>query len=466
MELLSAPSLTHSQSWNLASEFEKAQLYASGSSTGTASPRSVWSSDDSRSTFQETPVSAYSNTEDYFSNVREDETPVVAVIGVGYVGLHLATAFSKHYKVVAFDVSDTRLAAVKKNLPDQTDIYLTSDETCLTPATHFLVAVPTPLVAGTTDIDTSIIQASLNTISRNVRPGATVIIESSVSVGMTRSLLTEMVIKYRLQAGMSPERVDPGRTYPPYESIPKIISGLDDVAPDSLKYIQKLYGRVFENIVPVSCPEVAEMTKLYENCQRMVCIAYANEMADACQDLNIDAFEVSRAAATKPFGYLPFTPSAGVGGHCIPVNPSYLFNVSEFPLLRHATDRMNKRPAALAERTMQRLIHGNPTCSSKRKYKILVVGVAFKPGQELTTNSPGVGIINHLLDKWDSHVSFADPLVSEDALPYVPKLDDAQEWNREKLNAFDAILIVMKQVGLNLDILGDLENVLIEQYCA
>jgi nucleotide sugar dehydrogenase len=211
------------------------------------------------------------------------------------------------------------------------------------------------------------------------------------------------------------------------------------------------------------------MTKLYENCQRMVCIAYANEMADACQELPtpIDAFEVSRAAATKPFGYLAFSPSAGVGGHCIPVNPSYLFSTSKFPLLRHAAEKMSRRPAEVADRAMRTLLPKGRDSTPKfmrRKPKVLVVGVAFKPGQDLITNSPGIRIINHLLDSWDTDVSFADPLVKEQALAYVPRLNEMLEWNKESLSQFDAIIVVIKQVKLNFEVLKELQGVLVEKY--
>ena len=242
------------------------------------------------------------------------------------------------------------------------------------------------------------------------------------------------------------------------------------MAPNSLQNIHKLYSRVFKRLVLVSSPEVAEMTKLYENCQRMICIAYANEMADACHELQtpIDPFEVSRAAATKPFGYMPFTPSAGVGGHCIPVNPFYLFKTGGFPLLRHATEKMGMRPAKLADRVMRALLpkgRDSTPESMNRKPKVLVVGVAFKPGQALITNSPGVHIINHLLDAWEAHVSFADPLVKEQALSYVPRLNEKVEWNKKRLSEFDAIIVVIKQVKLNFDVLNELKGVLVEKYC-
>jgi nucleotide sugar dehydrogenase len=212
------------------------------------------------------------------------------------------------------------------------------------------------------------------------------------------------------------------------------------------------------------------MTKLYENCQRMICIAYANEMADACHELQIDPYEVSRAAATKPFGYLPFTPSAGVGGHCIPVNPSYLFSTSDFPLLKHATEKMAARPAMLADRLMHSLasFHQDSSPSGhlpKKHKKILVVGVAFKTGQELTTNSAGVGMIHRLLEQWDVHVTYADPLVREEALPYVPRLDHQKQWNRESLGEFDAVAVVIRQLGLDFTVLEALDGVLVQSFC-
>ena len=155
------------------------------------------------------------------------------------------------------------------------------------------------------------------------------------------------------------KRVDPGRIEPPVEKIPKILSGLDDISPGSLDVISDLYSRVFESLVPVSRPEVAEMMKLYENCQRMMNIAFANEMADACIPHGIDPYEVCRAASSKPFGYMPFQPGVGLGGHCIPVNPWYLLSNSDFPLLKAATEKMDSRPVTIAEKAIDSLFSIN-----------------------------------------------------------------------------------------------------------
>jgi len=177
------------------------------------------------------------------------------------------------------------------------------------------------MVKADRSIDLTYLSAAIQTVASHARPGSTVVIESSVAVGMTRELLRNLMSAKSIKAGMSPERVDPGRSYPPAASIPKIISGLDDITAGSLASIYEVYSQAFDSIITVSSPEVAEMVKLYENCQRMVNIAYANEMADACMQLGIDAYEVCNAAATKPFGFSSYTPGLGVGGPCIPCNP-------------------------------------------------------------------------------------------------------------------------------------------------
>lgn len=177
----------------------------SSPSAGASTPKSEWSSADSNSPSQETPSSIWSNSDGFFSSVQINETPRVAIMGVGYVGYHLMTSFSKLYEVIAFDASPKRVAAVAAGLPDGSDVHVTCDPSSLGSATHFLVAVPTPLIPGTTDIDTSIIRSALSTICAHVRPGATVVIESSVAVGTTRSLLSSMVKTHHIYAGMSPE---------------------------------------------------------------------------------------------------------------------------------------------------------------------------------------------------------------------------------------------------------------------
>jgi nucleotide sugar dehydrogenase len=214
----------------------------------------------------------------------------------------------------------------------------------------------------------------------------------------------------------------------------------------------------------VSKPEVAEMVKLYENCQRMVCIAYANEMADACAPHGIDPYEVSRTAATKPFGYMPFSPGLGVGGACIPVNPYYLFLNNDFPLLKAATEKMWQRPASVADRLMTGLKKQRPERYITCPPKVLIVGVAFKPGQSAVFHSPAVAMIESLQADWNAKVSFADPLVDQGSLPSVPKFDVSKHWNKQELEQFDVVVVTIKQIGVDLKVLDSLSNVHVQRW--
>lgn len=409
--------------------------------------------------------------------------PVVAVVGVGYVGSRLVEAFAEVYSVVAFDISKPRVEQLARRFKGLS-VRSTWRATDLAVADVFLISVPTSLNHDRT-INTSSLEKAVQTIAEYARHGVTVVMESSVAVGMTRKLLGPLVASKKVKVGMSPEvfiymrplwpnradtryqRVDPGRQFPGFQSIPKIISGIE---PSSLDAVQLLYGRVFDHLVPVSSLEVAEMTKLYENCQRMVCAAYANEMADACASLGIDAWEVSRAAASKPFGYLPFQPGPGVGGDCIPVNPYYLLNTCDMPILQHATEYSWRRPLEIAHRMAQALegkrgaTNGQGRMSASRNTRVLVVGVAFKRNQSALYNSPGVAILQSLLRDHHLDVEFADPLVDQEAISCVPRLDTPRNWDEEHLEKFDGIIVALDQVGLDMNLLGLLDGVVIHDY--
>ncbi|EXL61031.1 hypothetical protein FOCG_00281 [Fusarium oxysporum f. sp. radicis-lycopersici 26381] len=419
----------------------------------------------SREYYDITPPSEISDAEDVFNVVSKpiDATaePLVAVIGVGYVGEHLVDVFSKNHDVLGYDVSEARTQQLTQKQPVGSRAKFTCKPSDLTEVTHFLISVPTLLIDQKT-IDSSYLRSALGVVKLYGRQGAVVVVESSVAVGMTRALLGPLAKERGFLVGMSPERVDPGRTEPPAHSIPKIVSGLDDVVPGSLDAIMRLYSKSFDHVVPVSKPEVAEMMKLYENCQRMVCIAYANEMADACGAHGIDPYEVCRAAATKPFGYLPFSPGLGVGGHCIPVNPWYLLSNSRFPLLRAASEKMRDRPSEIAQRAVTRL------CSVDRnglRPRVLVVGIGFKRGQSHLANSPGLELARRLVETSKVDVAWADPLVSQNAVPQIPRLDEA-EWTVEALERdFDMIIVAFRQEGLDFDVLERVRRVVVERWC-
>ncbi|CEF76077.1 unnamed protein product [Fusarium graminearum] len=366
------------------------------------------------------------------SDITPETTPVVAVVGVGYVGTHLVSSFSSKYQVIGFDVSERRIKELDQEFQGNNRVRFSRTQSDLISATHFLISVPT-LLRPNKSINSSYLRDALNMVSQVARRGSTIVIESSVAVGMTRELVGPMAKRLGLFAGMSPERVDPGRTFPPVKSIPKIISGLDDILPGSLDTIYRLYSTIFDNVVKVSKPEVAEMMKLYENCQRMVCIAYANEMADACIPHGIDPYEVCEAASTKPFG--------------------------KFPLLEACSTAMNNRPSKLA----QRLIDSLP--STGKRSRVLVVGLGFKAGQSQLDNSPGVDLVRSLaISGSDLDLTWADALVKQEAVPQVSRLAD-QDWNKSFLETFDVIVVAMKQHGMDFSLLEELEGVRVESWC-
>lgn len=272
---------------------------------------------------------------------------------------------------------------------------------------------------------------------------------------MTRSFLSQY--KGRLHCGMSPERVDPGRVSPSLTQIPKIISGLDEVAMDKITHI---YSQVFEKVVPVTRPEVAEMTKLFENCYRMINIAYVNEIADACAKQGIDAKEVINAASTKPFGFSAFNPGLGVGGHCIPINPYYLFVNNQLPILQAATERMNDRPAKLA-----REIYAERSLTlNKKSLRVLVIGVAFKPGQSVISCSPGLSFARAMNGMGCKTLMYHDPLVAQSAVEWIPRL--SQENFRASVidKLFDLVCVCMKQELVDFEVLDQLKTAHVKYY--
>lgn len=394
--------------------------------------------------------------------ITRDEDVVVCIIGVGYVGKELLEGFGRVFTSIGFDVSQNRLDFIAPEFADFEKVTLTSDVAQLAKGTHYLIAVPTNLHKDHSVNATHLLSA-ISMVATYARPGATVVIESSVSVGMTRAFLSQYA--GTLKCGMSPERVDPGRASPTLIEIPKVISGLDQ---ESLVAIHDVYSKVFQKVVPVSKPEVAEMTKLYENCYRMVNIAYVNEIADACKKHGIEANEVIDAAATKPFGFQPFRPGLGVGGHCIPVNPYYLFVNNELPVLEFASTRMWARPARLAQDLYNDTLAARKAFSSEKAddgpLRVLVIGVGFKPGQNVISCSPGLAYAQAMNDIGSKDLSFYDPLVPQSDVPWMRRLKQ-QEFTSEQLSrSFDIIAVCMKQTGVDWTQLERLEGCVVKYY--
>ena len=361
----------------------------------------------------------------------------VCIVGTGYVGTHLIQAFSKKYRVIGYDICAKSIFKAAAKLKDSENAQLSSDPQSLAGAALYLIAVPT-LLKSDKSIDTSHIESAIQTVTSYASAGAGVVIESSVSVGMTRSLLCEHSCKFHV--GFSPERVDPGRDFA-IENIPKVLSGFDDIA---LSYISQYYAAVFSETIRVSSLETAEFCKLYENCFRMINIAYVQEISDACILQGVNPHEVIKAAATKPFGFMPFYPAVGIGGHCIPINPYYLFENNHLPLLRVATELSLNRPREKARKFAKVYLHVK---------RVVVVGIGFKPGQADTSCSPGLAFAAELKRK-GLEVSLYDPLVGDSNSGCSSfQVLSAHIWNSAdelELN-YDAVFVAMNQHGINWD---------------
>ncbi|KAJ3173893.1 hypothetical protein HDU87_007303 [Geranomyces variabilis] len=377
-------------------------------------------------------------------------TRTVVICGVGYVGLHLVETFSKRFRVIAFDVSEARCELLRKQFAGSPRVVVTSKPDDMTGFDLCCISVPTLLKKGNDGIDASYVEKAVEIVGRYAAPNSTVVMESSVTVGMTRDFLAPLRDK-QVFVGFSPERVDPGRTVPSCDQIPKVISGIDQASLDSVK---SYYERVFDMVVPVATMETAEMSKLYENCFRMINIAYANEIADQCMKHGIDPYEMIRACSTKPFGFMPFHPGLGVGGHCIPVNPWYLFTNNDLPLLRAATEATAQRPIDKANLLIEEL----------HPESVLIVGVAFKPGQSVMSYAPQVSFANALKEK-GVRVAYYDPLVPQASCPDIPKLETT-DFNEEYLDKnFTVIAVAMKQDKVDFVTLEMLQKAHVYWYC-
>ncbi len=368
----------------------------------------------------------------------ESGTARVGIVGLGYVGLPLARAFSAAYRVLGFDTDPTKverlgrgesyLAQIPARVVREMQVQgfeATTQLGRLAEVDAVIVCVPTPLTA-TRDPDLAYVVGAAKAAAAALRPGQLVVLESTTYPGTTRDVVLPILESSGLKAGrdfflaFSPEREDPGNPVHTAVSIPKVVGGLD---PDSHKLAVALYGRVIERVVPVSSAEVAEACKILENTYRAVNIALVNELKMLFDRMGIDVWEVIEAANTKPFGFQAFYPGPGLGGHCIPIDPFYLAWVARkhqfatrfielageintaMPhfVIHKVTDALNRRGKA---------VHGS---------KVLILGVAYKRDVDDPRESPALELADELLDR-GADVSYNDPFIPR--LPPTPKRRD------------------------------------------
>src|ERR687892_2784232 len=337
----------------------------------------------------------------------------VGIIGLGYVGLPLAVAFAEAGHEV-FGV-DTDARAVEALNEGRTHVEDIADDRLMAIAPRFtartrhnelggcdavIICVPTPL-ANQREPDLSYVVNAGSNLARVLQKGQLIVLESTTYPGTTRERLLPILEESGLKAGrdfhlaFSPERIDPGRTDYTVRTTPKIVGGLTDECTDRAA---KLYGEICDEVVRVSGPEPAELSKLLENIFRSVNIAMVNEMAMLCERLGIDVWEVVDAAATKPFGFMRFDPGPGMGGHCLPVDPFYLsYKAREHDFYTEFVELAGKinqnQPHWCAEKVERKL---NDAGKPVRGSRIAILGVAYKPGVSDIRESPALKIVKHL----------------------------------------------------------------------
>ena len=357
----------------------------------------------------------------------------VAIVGAGYVGLPLAKTFAEAGKtVVLVDVDAERVAQLNRGesyiedvsnealerLVEEGRVAATTDYDELRDADAILIALPTPL-SRQREPDLAIMLSATEEIAKRLRPGHLVVLESTTYPGTTREKLLPLLERGSgLTAGQdfhlafSPERVDPGNSQWSTKSVTKVVGGVNETSTEAAS---ALYSAAIDNVHPVSSPEAAELTKLLENIFRSVNIALVNELAQLCDRMDIDVWEVVEAAATKPFGFMSFKPGPGLGGHCIPIDPFYLtWKAREYGFYTEFIELAGKvnesMPYFCRSLVSQALNHARQRSLSGSR--ILVLGVAYKPDISDMRESPAVKLIA-LLEGAGATVSYHDPYVPE-----------------------------------------------------
>ena len=354
----------------------------------------------------------------------------VGVVGLGYVGLPLAVEFAQAgFSVSAIDALDWKVARINAGdsyiqdvarghiaqLVEDGKLHATNDFGVVAELDTLSICVPTPL-RKTKDPDMSFIVAACQEIAKNFHPGLLVILESTTYPGTTEELVLPILSGSALEVGkdfflcFSPERVDPGNRRFQTRNIPKIVGG---VTPACTRMGTLFYSQAIETVIPVSSSRVAEMVKLLENTFRMINIGLVNEMAIMCDRMGINIWEVIDAAATKPFGFMPFYPGPGLGGHCIPVDPFYLSWKSrqdgiEARFIELAGYVNGQMPHFVVDKVQNAL---NNKGKALKGSKIHILGVAYKRDVDDIRESPALDVIQ-LLKRRGAEVSFSDPYVS------------------------------------------------------
>jgi len=423
----------------------------------------------------------------------KSRSATVGVVGLGYVGLPLAVAFARAgFRVIGVDADPSRTTLLAGGVSPVEDVpaaelaplvqsgrlAIHSSSDALGEADAIVICVPTPL-GKSKEPDISFIVAAADGVARVLRPGTLVVLESTTYPGTTDEVLLPRMSRGGLRVGeefflgFSPERIDPGNQIWGLARIPKVVGG---VTPACRHLIVTLYGQIIDRVVPVSTTQVAEMVKLFENTFRSVNIALVNELAIMCRRLGMSAWEVIGAAATKPFGFMPFFPGPGIGGHCLPSDPHYLswrtrLAGYEAKFIAFADEINGGMPRYVVQLAADAL---NERTKAVKGSRILALGVAYKAGVGDIRDSPALEIIEDLLAR-GAQLEYADPRVPQ--IQVGGQLLKSVVWAQADLSAYDLVVLLtahpefeparlVREAGLVLDTrnatgaLGDFRHVI------
>jgi UDP-N-acetyl-D-glucosamine dehydrogenase len=405
----------------------------------------------------------------------------IAVVGLGYVGLPLAIEFAKSgIEVVGLEIDKDRLKYIKRKESYITDISnqelkrvllsarfsATGDFSVLRSVDIIIICVPTPLNRKYHP-NISYIRQAVTSISKNIKKGSLIILESTTYPGTTEEVILPLLERNNLKhnkdfyLSFSPERIDPGNRHYPLKRIPKVVGG---ITREATKLTASLYKNIIDRVVAVSSAKTAETVKLLENTFRLVNIALIDELAMMAHKMDIDIWEVIEAASTKPFGFMPFYPGPGVGGHCIPKDPLYLYwKAGHFGFrsrfIKLASETITYIPKYIVVRIEALLKSKNIELA---KARILVVGVTYKKDIKDLRKSPGIDIID-ILQKRDVTVSYFDPLI-----PYL-KLNRINlrsiELKKARLADYDCVVIATDHSNVDYDFILKNSKLIFDTRC-
>ena len=411
----------------------------------------------------------------------DEKQAKIGIIGLGYVGLPLSLTFAEQgYKVLGIDVDKSKVKLIKSgssylkhiehrrvsNVFQKNNLNVTSDFKRVKDVDAIILCLPTPLNKFR-EPDLSFINQTLNSIKSYIRPGQVLSLESTTYPGTTEEVLKPILEKENLNIGedyflvYSPEREDPGNKDFNTSNIPKVVGG---TTTNCLEVGLSLYQKIISELVPVSSTQAAEMTKLLENIHRAVNIGLINELKVLTEKMSLDLYEIIKAASTKPFGFVPYFPGPGLGGHCIPIDPFYLtWKAKEYGMNTRFIELAGEINSSMPEYVTEKISSAlNQICKSINGSKILVLGISYKKNIDDLRESPSLEVIKILKSK-GGLVDFSDPFFSE--LPNLRKYSynlKSINLNKDSLNSYDLILLATDHDAFDYELIRNNSKLIVD----